>query len=494
MVLVGQIGGGAPTYSKGKVRDVIQAGVLKFQLIHLEHESWRGKVLLSEQALERTKRNCLGGVKYNEIGKVALEWTASDLRPSSNRIWVKTGNEVLPAVVSWEEMGRLARDFRMELPDLAVFILKLENNRLSATTEKKDTRELSCADWRRQIGDYLFSSGPRPKGRYCAEIFEGKRVRLPNKNGGMIEVDIREEGNIPPQSACYIDFGYIPFRASDFNLGACAEELSAAQKAYRKLYNFLSDRGIGENSTADQFAGIFNLLVKIPNLIAVLDNGGDIEVPQKLLGTEEDNDIEKNKRKLMRIFPRTLEKGEEWLSRDSCQLVISRNTIRYERGSWKTALRCHLLELIDAKAGTAKAVLAGPSEGERMSKNQESAFLQAWLFNPKPAKDKELLKTKVVRRTIMKNGELTLTQNKGEPYVLRGLKEVREKLMAEDGTAEVKILLSDEINDEKSVKIARLYPPSIDPLKYPESLLAVFSLPQDKRAGIRIEWKIPRSL
>ncbi len=127
----------------------------------------------------------LEGLKKFYRAKASIEnWDITRIRPAFARIWLEMPSGVvlprgemapegmvLPVMIRWEEMGKIANDLGVELADLAKRVAGVRDNRLFLSGRMKGENDLANDQIRQMITDYMGrKTGRRPPTLY-ADIF-----------------------------------------------------------------------------------------------------------------------------------------------------------------------------------------------------------------------------------------------------------------------------------------------------------------------------------
>ena len=112
-----------------------------------------------------------GMKKFHDANSHIAEWNITRFSPAFVRMWLETpegivlrkgevlqkvqAGLVLPVVIKWEEMGKIARSLGVDLADLTKHILGVKDSQLFLTGRMKDGRDLTNGQIRQMITDYL---------------------------------------------------------------------------------------------------------------------------------------------------------------------------------------------------------------------------------------------------------------------------------------------------------------------------------------------------
>ena len=143
---------------------------------------------------------------YTHLAEMIGAWDISRLVQSMGRVWVKHQDTVLPALLTWVELGQLARALQLEMADATRLIIEVKPDGLFATGIKKDPKEATNREIRAQISDYLAGASQQTPALLAADIRDDGTIYLCDLNGQPYYLPVRTAGEINRFSFAQIVF------------------------------------------------------------------------------------------------------------------------------------------------------------------------------------------------------------------------------------------------------------------------------------------------
>lgn len=133
---------------------------------------------------------------YTHLAEIMGDWDISRLVQSMGRVWVKHQDTVLPALLTWIELGQLARALQLEMADATRLIVEVKPDGLFATGIKKDPKATTNREIRAQISDYLAGASQQTPALLTADIRDDGTIYLCDLNGQPYYLPVRTAGEI----------------------------------------------------------------------------------------------------------------------------------------------------------------------------------------------------------------------------------------------------------------------------------------------------------
>jgi hypothetical protein len=112
---------------------------------------------IADMVISEEVRRKESKLKYGNARQALLDWDMSQITPAISRIWVEFDNvQVLPGIITWTEMGIIAREYGMEIANLARSIMAVDpvSKKLVPTGRLKDPNDLNNEQIRQKITAY----------------------------------------------------------------------------------------------------------------------------------------------------------------------------------------------------------------------------------------------------------------------------------------------------------------------------------------------------
>jgi hypothetical protein len=109
-----------------------------------------------EMVISESFRTIQGMNKFYRADRNLRDWDISQISTACCRMWFEMPDKrILPAVMRWEELGKVARSLGREVAEVTREIATAADNKLILTGRMKDEGDLPNAAIRQLISDYL---------------------------------------------------------------------------------------------------------------------------------------------------------------------------------------------------------------------------------------------------------------------------------------------------------------------------------------------------
>ncbi|NQT29610.1 MAG: hypothetical protein HQ596_03470 [Candidatus Saganbacteria bacterium] len=112
------------------------------------------------------------------------DWNITQYRERFNRIWVKTGGKILPAIVTQKDLRQLSEELAIEVADLTRLVLIPEDNQLTVTEERIPANALLNAEIRERNFAYFSGASNELPPPLLTDMAEDKTILLCETNEG----------------------------------------------------------------------------------------------------------------------------------------------------------------------------------------------------------------------------------------------------------------------------------------------------------------------